>query len=48
MFTGIVQAWAHPFGSSLNGGDVTMWIETGDVPLAGSGSAAASRSMAAA
>jgi riboflavin synthase len=35
MFTGIVQGVGRVRSVESRGGDVTMWIETGDVPLAG-------------
>jgi len=35
MFTGIVQGVGRIRSVEPHGGDVTMWIETGDVPLAG-------------
>jgi riboflavin synthase len=35
MFTGIVQGVGRIRAVEPHGGDVTMWIETGDVPLAG-------------
>jgi riboflavin synthase len=35
MFTGIVQGVGRIRSVEQRGGDVTMWIETGDVPLAG-------------
>jgi len=35
MFTGIVQGVGSIRSVEPHGGDVTMWIETGDVPLAG-------------
>jgi riboflavin synthase len=35
MFTGIVQGVGRIRSVEPRGGDVTMWIETGDVPLAG-------------
>jgi riboflavin synthase len=37
MFTGIVQGVGRIRSVEPHGGDVTMWIETGDVPLAGVG-----------
>ena len=37
MFTGIVQGVGSIRSVEPHGGDVTMWIETGDVPLAGVG-----------
>jgi riboflavin synthase len=35
MFTGIVQGVGRIRSIEPSGGDVTMWIETGEVPLAG-------------
>jgi len=35
MFTGIVQGVGRIRSVEPHGGDVTMWIETGEVPLAG-------------
>jgi riboflavin synthase len=35
MFTGIVQGMGRIRSVEPHGGDVTMWIETGDVPLGG-------------
>jgi len=35
MFTGIVQGVGRIRSVEPHGGDVTMWIETGDVPLGG-------------
>lgn len=35
MFTGIVQGVGRIRSVEPRGGDVTMWIETGDLPLAG-------------
>lgn len=35
MFTGIVQGVGRVRAVEPRGGDVTLWIETGDVPLAG-------------
>jgi riboflavin synthase len=35
MFTGIVQGMGRIRSVEPHGGDVTMWIETGSVPLAG-------------
>jgi len=37
MFTGIVQGVGRIRSVEPHGGDVTMWIETGEVPLAGVG-----------
>jgi riboflavin synthase len=37
MFTGIVQGVGRVRSVEPRGGDVTLWIETGDVPLAGVG-----------
>ena len=34
MFTGIVQGVGRIRSVEPHGGDVTMWIETGEVPLA--------------
>jgi riboflavin synthase len=37
MFTGIVQGVGRVRSVEPRGGDVTLWIDTGDVPLAGVG-----------